>query len=101
MRLRRGRAAAQREIAVIAAAGFTSYLRLAHLDSAQQRQRFYVLVWQPGLFGDGALVRSWGLVGAPGRTLMTRYPGRQAAQPVIERLVQRQLGHGYRVVERS
>ena len=101
MRLPGGRATARRENAVIAASGFTSYLRLAHFDSAQQRQRFYVLVWQPGLFGGGALVRSWGLVGARGRTLMTRYLDRRAAQPVIERLVQRQLGHGYRVVQRS
>ena len=32
------------------AAGFASHLRLAHLDQVQQRQRFYVLTWQPGLF---------------------------------------------------
>ena len=86
--------------AVVAAACFSSYLRLAHRDPVQQRQRFYVLAWQPGLFGDGALLRSWGLTGASGHTLMTRYEGRHAAQPVIERLVHRQLRHGYRVIER-
>jgi predicted DNA-binding WGR domain protein len=86
--------------AVVAAARFMSYLRLAHRDPALQRQRFYVLAWQPGLFGDGALLRSWGLAGAPGRTLMTRYADRRSAQPVIERLVHRQLRHGYRLIER-
>lgn len=85
---------------VVTAAGFASHLRLAHLDQVHQRQRFYVLTWQPGLFGDGALLRSWGLAGARGRTIMTRYENRRTAQPVIERLVHRQLRHGYYVVER-
>jgi predicted DNA-binding WGR domain protein len=84
----------------MAAARFTSYLRLTHRDPVHQRQRFYVLAWQPGLFGEGALLRSWGLAGASGKTLMTRYEDRRAAQPAIERLVYRQLRHGYRVVER-
>jgi len=84
----------------VSAAGFTSYLRLAHRDPGLQQQRFYVLAWQPGLFGEGALLRSWGLAGAAGRTLMTRYQDRRSAQPVIERLVHRQLRQGYRVIER-
>jgi predicted DNA-binding WGR domain protein len=85
--------------ALVAAARFTCYLRLAHRDPVHQRQRFYVLAWQPGLFGEGALLRSWGLAGAAGRSVMTRYDDRRTAQPVIERLVHRQLRHGYRVVE--
>ena len=100
MRLRPRRRPGRLEAAVITAADFASHLWLAHLDQIHQRQRFYVLTWQPGLFGDGALLRSWGLAGARGRTIMTRYADRRAAQPVIERLVHRQLQHGYRVVER-
>jgi predicted DNA-binding WGR domain protein len=76
-----------------------SYLRLARLDPVQQRQRFYALIWQPSLVDEGALLRSWGWVGARGRTVVARYADRDTAQPVIQRLIQRQLRQGYRVVE--
>lgn len=80
-------------------AGFVSYLRLARLDPVQPRPHFYALSWQPSLFDEGALLRSWGRVGARGRTVVARYADRDTAQPVIQRLVQRQLRQGYRVVE--
>ncbi len=41
-------------------ATFSAYVRFESSDPAENRRRFYDLTWQPTLFGDGALVRTWG-----------------------------------------
>ena len=61
--------------------GFTSYIRFESADSSRNRQRFYDLLWQPTLWGDGALVRVWGRRGRPGVTRATVYADRRQAQP--------------------
>ena len=78
--------------------GFDQFVRLLSLDPARNRYRFYCLTWQPCLWGGGALVRAWGRLGTPGRSLTAFYPDRASAEAAIGRLLRRRLRHGYRVV---
>ena len=84
---------------VAAVARFRQRVHMTSLDPARNRARFYALAWQPGLWGGGALVRTWGRLDTPGRSLTTRYDSREAAQAAITALLRRRLRHGYRVVE--
>ena len=79
--------------------GFRAYVRFESVDPAENRRRFYDLLWQPTLFGDGALVRSWGRQGQPGTTRATFYPDRGHAEPEIRQVVRRRLQHGYTVTD--
>ena len=83
---------------VVAAAAFRQRVVLASVDPARNRARGYVLTWQPGLWGGGALVRTWGRLGRPGRSLTVVYDDREAAQATIVALLRRRVRHGYRVV---
>ena len=80
-------------------AGFRAYVRFEHVDPAENRHRFYDLTWQPTLFGDGALVRTWGRQGQPGTTRATFYPDRTCAVAEVRQVVRRRLQHGYRVTD--
>ncbi len=82
-----------------ALAGFTAYVRFEHVDPTENRYRFYDLSWQPTLFGDGALVRTWGRQGQPGTTRATFYPDRACAAAEVRQVVRRRLQHGYRVID--
>ncbi|HSH58184.1 MAG TPA: WGR domain-containing protein, partial [Acidimicrobiales bacterium] len=84
---------------VVAAASFRQRVVLASVDPARNRARCYVLTWQPGLWGGGALTRVWGRIGRPGRSLTTTYDDRDAAQALITDLLRRRFRHGYRVVD--
>ena len=79
-------------------ASFRAYVRFESIDPAENRRRFYDLLWQPTLFGEGALVRTWGRQGQPGTTRATFYPDRDDAQAEIRQVVRRRLAHGYRVI---
>ena len=79
-------------------AAFHAVVRLSSVDPMTNRFRFYVLSVRPTLWGDVALVQSWGRLGSPGRSRMTNYATRAEAQAMIERLLRRRLRHGYRVV---
>jgi predicted DNA-binding WGR domain protein len=59
------------------------------------------LSWQPTLFGDGALVKSWGRLGTEGRSATVFWGERQDAQAVIDQLVRRRVQHGYQLVASS
>ncbi len=81
------------------AARFHGHARFVSINQTQNRHRFYVLSWQPGLFGGGALLRSWGRIGTKGRSLLAFYEDRSAAQAAAERIIRRRLRHGYRVID--
>ncbi len=81
------------------AARFQSHARFISINQHQNRHRFYVLSWQPGLFGGGALLRSWGRIGTKGRSLLAFYEDRGRAQAAAERIIRRRLRHGYRVID--
>ena len=77
---------------------FSAYVRFESVDPAESRRRFYDLLWQPTLFGAGALVRTWGRQGQPGTTRATFYPDRACAASEVRQVVRRRLAHGYRVI---
>ncbi len=49
-----------------AVCGFQQFARFERVDHALNCARFYVLSWQPLLWGEIALVRSWGRIGSQG-----------------------------------
>ncbi len=83
-----------------AVAGFQQYARFERVDPAQNCERFYILTWQPLLWGELALVRSWGRIGSQGsRRLEGSYPDRQSAQALAERLIRRRIKRRYELVD--
>ena len=80
-------------------ARFRGRVRFVSVDPERNRARFYTLTWQPALWGGGAIVRTWGRLGGPGRAMTAFYPDRASAQASVERLIRRRLRRGYRVVE--
>ena len=79
---------------------FEHAVRLTSVDPASNRDRVYMLAWQPTLWGGLALVRTWGRRDRPGRSRATVYADRESAQADIRRLLRRRLRHGYEVLER-
>ncbi len=79
-------------------AAFRASVRLTSVDPAADRFRFYALTWRPTLWGDFALVQTWGRLDGPGRSRTRVYASRAAAQGTIARLLRRRLRRGYRVV---
>ena len=77
---------------------FRAYVRFESRDPEANRDRYYDVLWQPTLFGEGALVRTWGRQGQPGTTRATFYPDRDGAVAEIRQVVRRRLAHGYRVI---
>ena len=80
-------------------AGFRAYVRFESIDPTANRRRFYDLLWRPTLFGEGALVRSWGRQGQSRTIRATIYADRNAAEAEIRQVVRRRLQHGYHVTD--
>ena len=78
-------------------AQFQHYVRFISQDAAKNRQRFYLLSWQPTLEGDIALVGTWGRLGTLGRSRTLFYPERAQVQEQLVQLIRRRLQHGYHV----
>jgi predicted DNA-binding WGR domain protein len=79
--------------------GFT-YLLLERVNPEKNENRFYYLAWQPSLFEDGAVVRSYGRKDGHRRTLTPLpYPSLDEAWPLIRAILRRRLRHGYKIVE--
>jgi predicted DNA-binding WGR domain protein len=78
---------------------FTGYVRLESVGPGRNRPRYYVLHWQPLLWGGAALIRHWGRIGPRGRdtTLPVADPPQVTA--AVQRLLSRRLRHGYRLVD--
>ena len=78
-------------------AQFEQYISLVSRDLARNRQRFYLLSWQPMLDGDIALVCTWGRLGTHGRSRTIFYPDRAQVQAKLVGLIKRRLQRGYQV----
>jgi predicted DNA-binding WGR domain protein len=78
---------------------FRAYVRFESRDPNENRDRYYDLLWQPTLFGEGALVRVWGRRGQSATTRVTTYSDRSCAQGAVRQLVQLRLRHGYQVTD--
>jgi predicted DNA-binding WGR domain protein len=85
--------------AISAVAGFRAYARFVSVDPLTNRYRFSSLTWQPMLFGDGCLVRSWGRIGTKGRSVENVFPDRASAQELVDQSVKRRLRRGYQVMD--
>ncbi len=96
--LRATRRVAVRPVDVGAVAAFRSHVRLTSVDPAANRFRAYGLSWRPTLWGDFALVQTWGRLGSPARSRTSFFASRPMAQEAIVWLLRRRLRHGYRVV---
>jgi predicted DNA-binding WGR domain protein len=79
------------------AAAFRAFVRLASVDPAADRFRVYVLAWRPTLWGDVALVQSWGRGDRPTRSRATWYARRADGECAAARVLRRRLRRGYRV----
>lgn len=79
--------------------GFT-YLLLERVNPEKNENRFYYLAWQPSLFADGAVIRTYGRKDGPSRTLTPiPFASLDEAWPVIRAILRRRIRHSYRIVE--
>ena len=78
---------------------FRAYVRSESRDPRQNRDRYYDLLWQPTLFGAGALVRVWGRRGQSATTRVSTFPDRACAEKDVRQLVRTRLRHGYQVTD--
>jgi predicted DNA-binding WGR domain protein len=86
------------EILIETLVQFTDYIRFVSRDPAKNRNRFYLLSWQPTLDGNTALVCTWGRLGTQGRSRLICYANQPAAQDMVPRIIKRRLQRGYQVV---
>lgn len=77
---------------------FRSYMRYESVEPAKNRYRCYVLRLQPDLFGNLALVRTWGRIGTLGTTRLVTADADADGQRWVEQLVHHWGLHGYRLV---
>jgi predicted DNA-binding WGR domain protein len=78
---------------------FTDYIRFVSRDPTKNRNRFYLLSWQPTLDGSAALVCTWGRLGTAGRSRILCSADQPHAQDTITRIIRRRLQRGYQIVE--
>lgn len=74
-------------------------LHLTRIDPARNMARFYLISLQPTLFGEVALLRVWGRIGALGQTggqqRMQSFAGVEAALAAQARLERAKRRRGY------
>lgn len=68
---------------------------LTKIDPAKNQARFYIIDVQPTLFGEWALVRQWGRIGAEGRKRSRFYPARPEAEAAMSSELRRRSQRGY------
>ena len=78
---------------------FVQELRLVSIDASRNRARFYLLQWQPTLWGSVMLVRVWGRIGGRGRAQVLLETATPAVDARVTRLVRQRLRHGYKLVD--
>jgi predicted DNA-binding WGR domain protein len=74
------------------------YALFERIDPEANAYRRYLLLWQPTLFGNGAVVRQFGRIGQDHRLLFTSFDSLSQAWPMIRRIVKTRLRHHYRLV---
>ena len=78
---------------------FRAFVRFESRAPECNRDRYYHVLWQPTLFGEGALVRVRGRRGQSATTRARTYPDRAEAHTDVRRLVRTRLRHGYSVTD--
>src|SRR5216684_563042 len=82
-----------------AVTGFRQFARFESIDQTENRQRFYLLAWQPTLFDGPALVWTWGRLGSRGVSRSATFLDRTSAQATVERLIRRRIQRRYQLVD--
>ena len=72
-------------------------LVLERRDEGCNVVRFYVLAIEPTLFGDTALIREWGRIGANGRRRLDLHADQAAAAESLNAWLTRKVARGYRL----
>lgn len=70
--------------------------RFVSVDPESNRARFYTLGLQDTLWGEPALVCTWGRIGGPGRSLVRILRSREEAEQVLTKAADRRVRRGYR-----
>jgi len=71
---------------------------LRKVDPSRNMRRFYVVEVSASMFGDSALVRSWGRIGRVGSVRVDLFASPGEAEAARARLVAAKLKKGYRPV---
>jgi predicted DNA-binding WGR domain protein len=74
-------------------------IRFVRVNPKKNEARFYNLDFQPTLFGQTALVREWGRLGAGSTQRSDWFPSRDEAKEELERAIKRRVQRGYTRVE--
>lgn len=77
--------------------GDAQFLVLERRDPTHNMARFYVLSIEPTLFGDTALIREWGRLGARGRRRLDLFREHATACEALETWLGRKMRRGYQV----
>ena len=70
-------------------------IHLRRVDPTRNMRRYYSVTVQPTLFGEWALQREWGRIGAGGRAVETRYHSEGEAAAAMGRLLSAKEHRGY------
>lgn len=65
------------------------------IDPARNMARFYVVMLQPTLFGEMAVVRQWGRIGTRGREKIDCFGGDAEAISAATKLTECKMRRGY------
>ena len=77
---------------------FQVLIRFASIDPAVNRARWYQLQWQPTLWGELALIQTWGRIGTTGGHRRVRvYADRTEAHDTLSQIIRHRLRHGYQI----
>lgn len=78
---------------------FPDRCRLIKVVPAENKRRFYAMRTLPTLFGDWALQREWGRIGAGGRLCHDLFRNEGEALSALAKLAQTKVRRGYRSVD--
>ena len=70
---------------------------LHRVDHSRNMARFYVMSISPSLFGDAALVRSWGRMAKKGAFKIKLYHSYGEAEVARAKIIAQKLARGYKV----
>jgi predicted DNA-binding WGR domain protein len=74
--------------------------RLVKVDLEREEYRWYVIAWEPTLFGNWAVVRSWGRMGTNWAQCKSEmFDDNDTACTEAEAQTEKRLRRGYRLVE--
>ena len=76
---------------------WSSWIRFERVAPDRNRYREYSIAISRDLFGEWAVVRSWGRIGGQQRVKVTCLLQQHEATELAERIARRRLSRGYRV----